>query len=370
MNKIKFFKKVFQNNDDLLGCFVELSNGKFIRLKEIVKRYEMLNEEEPKEWITMKGNHIPIEEGETKEEAVKKFLKDKNKKGLDKTEKSDYNISRGQTFGDYNKSKDDAHANRESILSSIKSYTHKTTGKVYTNKDIRKIIEDVEKKLENVSEKPQGRLSGKRNTAVYNKERKQLHKKIIKDIFTKFKNKKPEKGKKPTFILLGGRGGSGKSKFNNLVYDKSKYLVLNADDIQEHLDGYKGWNAKGYHDEAADVLEIALKKAAQRGLNVVLDATMNGLESTKRRLKQFVDMGYRTEAHYMYLPRQEAAKRSVTRFISERRYVPIDVVLDMTENEKNFDIVKDDVDSWSFWSNEDVKQSDPPRFIKKGGKGL
>lgn len=356
-------------NDNTNDYLIEFDNGKKVTLSNLIEYY--INKEEPKDWITIRGNHIPIMKGETKEEVAKKFLEKQEKKGLDKSEKKGYNISKGETFSDYNKKKDNPKANRESVLSSINSYTHKKTGKIYSNKDIRKIIDDVDKKLENVSDKPQGLLSGKRNTAVYNQERRKLHKNIIKDIFRNFKSKKPEKGEKPTFILLGGRGGSGKSKFskNNLIYDKSKYLVLNADDIQEHLDGYEGWNAKGYHDEAADVLEIALKKAAQRGVNVVLDATMNGLESTQRRLKQFIDMGYRTEAHYMYLPRQEAAKRSVTRFISEGRYVPINVVLDMTENEKNFDIVKDEVDSWSFWSNEDVGQNDPPRFIKKGGKG-
>lgn len=365
-NKIKFFQKVFQNDKELLGCFVELSNGKFIKLKDLIENYEKRNEEEPKEWITVKGNHIPILKGQTKEEAVKKFLEGKEKKGLEKSGKSDYNISRGETFGDYNQRKNDPKANQESVLSSIKSFTDKKTKKVYSNQEIRKIIADVDRKLESVSDKPQGRLSGKRNTAVYNEERTAQHDKILDDMFKGWEKYQSDN---PTFIILGGRGGSGKSKFDKLVYDKSKYLVLNADDIQEHLEGYQGWNAKGYHDEAADVLEQALEFAATHKLNVVLDATMNGLESTKRRIKQFIDMGYRTEAHYMYLPRQEAAKRSVTRFISQGRYVPVDVVLDMTENEKNFDIVKDDVDSWSFWSNEDVEQNEPPRFIKKGGKG-
>ncbi len=39
------------------------------------------NSEEPERWITVKGNHIPIFKGQTKEEAINKFLESKNEKG-------------------------------------------------------------------------------------------------------------------------------------------------------------------------------------------------------------------------------------------------------------------------------------------------
>ncbi len=41
-----------------------------------------MNDETVKEWITVNGNHIPIHEGETKQEAVEAFLHDKRKKGF------------------------------------------------------------------------------------------------------------------------------------------------------------------------------------------------------------------------------------------------------------------------------------------------
>lgn len=372
MDKIKFFKKVFQNNDDLLGCFVELSNGKFIRLKEIVKRYEMLNEEEPKEWITMKGNHIPIKEGETKEEAVKKFLKDKNKKGLDKTEKSDYNISKGkQQFSKYASERDEKGVTPEKIVNRLNNF--KTSdGRVWSSNQIKSIIKDVQKRVNSIKKDSASTYrigEGKRNKAVYTPERMEEHRKIMADIFGDAANKKPEKGEKPTFIFLGGRGGSGKSKFNKQVYDKDKFVVIDADYIKEHLPGYEGWNAAYYHEESADLVEKALLLAKQQGLNVVLDATMNGLESSKRRLQWFIDAGYRTEAHYMFLPRQKSAERAIGRFLGEKngRYVPLDKILDMTENEKNFDEIKEMVDGWSF-SNNDVGRNEPPKLVAKSGK--
>lgn len=373
MNKIKFFKKVFQNNDDLFGCFVELSNGKFIQLKEIVKRYEMLNGEEPKEWITMKGNHIPIKEGETKEEAVKKFLKDKNKKGLEKSVKNDYNISKGkQQFSKYASERDEKGVTPEKIINRL--HNLKTSdGRVWSSNQIKSIMNDVQKRVDALNGKDSASIykigEGKRNKAKYEPVRLEVHRSILANIFGNSSSKKPAKGERPSFIFLGGRGGSGKSKFNKQVYDKDKFVVLDADYIKEQLPGYKGWNAAYYHEESSDILEKALETAKKLGVNVVLDATMNGLESSKRRLQQFIDAGYRTEAHYMYLPRQKSAERAVGRFLGEEngRYVPLDKILAMTENEKNFDEIKEMVDGWSF-SNNDVGRNDPPKLVEKSGK--
>lgn len=71
---MKFFTKIFQNNKDFLGFFVEFSNGKLLKLEDLIKRYEVINEKKPKEWITVRGNHIPIFEGKSKEE-----IEDRNK---------------------------------------------------------------------------------------------------------------------------------------------------------------------------------------------------------------------------------------------------------------------------------------------------
>jgi predicted ABC-type ATPase len=163
----------------------------------------------------------------------------------------------------------------------------------------------------------------------------------------------PKSGEKPVFIILGGRGGSGKSRFNGMVYNPPPCLVLDADSIKERLPEYEGWNASAVHEESGDMLEQALKKARELGANVVLDATMRTAKSALKNIKYFKDAGYRIEAHYMFLPRQEAAKRAVGRFLNpdSGRFVPIDIVLANTTNEDAFEQVKPLCDSWSFRDN-------------------
>ena len=77
-------------------------------------------------------------------------------------------------------------------------------------------------------------------------------------------------------------------------------------------------------------------------------------------MQQFKDAGYRTEAHYMHLPRAEAAKRAVARFLGPTgRFVPPEVILSNTGNEASFDQIKGLVDAWSFRDNSNSDGSGP-----------
>ena len=166
--------------------------------------------------------------------------------------------------------------------------------------------------------------------------------------------------------MLGGRGGSGKSKFNGLVYDKSKYIVLDADAIKELLPEYKGYNAFEVHEESSDILKRALQKAQKAGLNVVLDGTMKSFNSTEKHLKSFDDAGYNIEMYYMHLPREKAAERALGRFMGDNgRYVPLEVLLSMKDNEDNFDKLKKYASKWAFYNNDVPRKEDKPILIDK-----
>ena len=196
----------------------------------------------------------------------------------------------------------------------------------------------------------------------------------------------------PTFIMLGGRGGSGKSKFKNTVYDPNEFVVLDADRIKEMFtkydkdgkkrwknwkdsyDEYNGYNAWQFHEESADILDRALNYASKKGVNVVLDCTMNGLGSSKRRLELFKNNKhkYNIEAHYMFLPREKAAHRAVNRRLDkdDGRYVPIQKILDMDKNEENFiELVRESrIPKWSFNSN-DVPFGKMPKYVEGNIEG-
>lgn len=253
---------------------------------------------------------------------------------------------------DYAKQHDDPSVTPESILAHFPPDT------------IDK-ISDVQQRLKSIEQTIDQHKQGD----DYSEERSALHRKI----YDHFLNEKriaaatPADDERPTFTMLGGRGGSGKSWFKGKVYDPDKAIVLDADEIKGMLPEYEGWNAHQVHEESSEILENVLNAARQLGLNVVLDATMKTAKSTLAKMGQFKSAGYRIEAHYMHLPRQEAAKRAVARFLGKtNRYVPVSVVLANTSNEATFDEVRKHADRWSFHDN-NVPQGQEPIKISEGG---
>ncbi|MCR5504498.1 MAG: zeta toxin family protein, partial [Elusimicrobiaceae bacterium] len=238
-------------------------------------------------------------------------------------------------------------------------------GTVYTHKQVLERLAQADKK--HISTASQYRAFGANESASYRPERLAVHKEILSKMFANIENKVSET---PTFIILGGRSGSGKSNvLKGAVYDTEHYLVINADDIKQMLPEYTGDNAFALHEESLDLIDEALNMAAKLHVNVVLEATMNDTRVLKRRLKMFGDAGYKTEAHYIFVPRQEAAKRVVKRFLNkpDARYVSPQVVLNQKNGEKNFNEIKDYVDVWTF-SDNNVAVGETPTLIARKGR--
>jgi predicted ABC-type ATPase len=243
----------------------------------------------------------------------------------------------------------------------------------------------VNKTLKPTHEEYQIEGSGRGVDSRYKPERAALHGRIIQDLLSpdKIIMAKPEPGEKPKIMMLGGRGGSGKSWFKidpkknpgGGIYDPGKFVILDADSIKEQLKPpYAGYNAYQVHEESSDILEKAIDACIALGLNVVLDMTMKTPESAIERITRFKERGYSTEAHYMHLPPQEAAKRAIARYRDgegkpgeyKGRFVPVDTILKMRKNEEAFDIIKAVVDDWSF---RDSSGGFPPVLISsKSGK--
>lgn len=224
-------------------------------------------------------------------------------------------------------------------------------------------ISDVQKRLASIEQT----ISQYQTDGKWTAEREKLHESIIKSIMSpeRIAAAMPADGEAPIFTVLGGRCGSGKSWFAGQVYDPEKAIVLDADHIKGLLPEYEGWNAFSVHAESGDIFDKVTDMAAEMGLNVVHDATLKTTFAAVEKVKKFKDAGYRVEAHYMHLPRQEAAKRAVSRFLGKtQRYVPVDVVLSNTTNEASFDAVRKLADKWSFRDN-NVPQGSEPVLISE-----
>lgn len=206
---------------------------------------------------------------------------------------------------------------------------------------------------------------------VWSAERKKLHKEVLRKVLLGFDEETGAltrsnvlrsgkhkavvpKGEQPTYVVLGGRGGSGKSWLTKKdgPVDGKKFMTLDSDAIKGLLPEYKGWNAFELHEESSYLFGEITKVAKRLNMNVVHDMTLKSSKSAVERVSQFAKSGYNIEGYYMYLPRHEAASRAVSRALGEtNRYVPLDVILANTKNEQVFDSLIPSFSRWGMWDN-------------------
>ena len=361
-----------QDIEILLGL-AEILEGHTVYNAEDWNVYNALERVINDNWVTIKGRHILIKDGETLADAFKRHTGVSFAKA-NKYQKKDTHKPSKSYIEILEKVKEDNNKNitpeniLENAIKNLNLDAQKVKDKVNFAEEYNSGI--VEKNLETFK-----RFSDTKK--VYNRKRQEKHDEILNKIFANEENAKPKNGGQPTVIFLGGRGGSGKSKFDLPsddnkggvgVYDRSKYIVLDADAIKEQLDEYQGYNAYEVHEESSDILNTALARARKKGLNVVLDATMKTLKSTEDKIKAFAnsDKNYNIEMYYMHLPREKAAERAIGRFMGERgRYVPLREILKMKDNEANFDQLKKYASKWAFYNNDVASKDDKPILIDK-----
>lgn len=328
--------------------------------------------ESKEKWITIKGTHILLKDGETIGSAFKRVTGQSLGKSLKSNYKPKYkeNKEYKEVLANVKENNNRNITPDEIINKAVKTFSDK-----FSEKELRDRIDFADEYNAGIKAKnlfTQKLYSNKHGE--YNRERAELHKKIIDELFENSKTAKPKDGKAPTFMILGGRGGSGKGNFGKeekgcQVYNKKDYIVLDADAIKERLKPpYNGYNAYEVHEESSDILTQALAKARKEGLNVVWDGTMKTLSSVEKRLKPFMESehNYNIEMYYMHLPREKAAERAIGRFMEddEGRYVPLDEILKMKDNEENFDKLKKYASKWAFYNN-DVPYGTPPKLVDK-----
>lgn len=205
----------------------------------------------------------------------------------------------------------------------------------------------------------------------YSPERRALHRGIINHHLKNADKARPQPGEQPTFIMLGGRGGSGKSNFDSSrnkeygVYSSKSSVVIDPDAIKEMLPEYNPSKAHLTHEESSHIADRIRSTARKMGLNVVMDVTMRS--DLSRTMDSFKKKGYRTEAHFMHRAPEYALEGAVRRWNAESvvknplnktakkfdkgRLVPYYIVEGNVNNEKNFDRIAAKTDHWSVVSN-------------------
>lgn len=335
-----------------------ISGGIFERLGELVAQ----NKNSTEKWITIKGNHILLKDGESIADAFKRTTGVSLSKGNKYEPKDSHSASES-----YTKILDRVREDNKKEISREEIITNAIKNLGLNENEVKLKIELAEKYNKGIKDRGlETQKLHSNSKGTYKREREEKHQKILDGIFKDSERAKPKNGEKPSVIFLGGRGGSGKSKFNGLVYDEKNYIVLDADEIKKQIKEYRGYNAFEVHEESSDILNRAIKIARRKGLNIVLDATMKTLSTTEEKIKSFADDDYNIEMYYMHLPREKAAERAIGRFMGNNgRYVPLEVLLSMKDNEENFDKLKKYASKWAFYNNDVASKDDEPILVDK-----
>lgn len=189
----------------------------------------------------------------------------------------------------------------------------------------------------------------------------------------------PAAGEQPVVVLLGGRGGSGKTFLTEGVdkafYKKNGYgkgapidirdkIVLNSDLVKAAMPEYEGWNAAIVHRESSYLLKEIERRSREMGLNVIIDGTLQGVAKQSANILKYTEANYAVEGYYMHLPRHEAAFRAVFRSIKkdDPRYVPLEIILTNVDNEAAFDNLTKLFRRWGVWDNQ-VPNGTLPRHV-------
>lgn len=343
-----------------------------------------MSSEKEIQWITMNGRHIPIGEGESKKEAIQKFLaKQGHTVAKNVVQKRDANKSTNEKAGKSASSSDTVkkapklshEEKKQSEIENAKKIASKVNEEQAYQDSLRmgnkvKIEgKDLVFKGEKLDKPPiKDRVKQEENSLSehldadgnFTKERLELHQKIIEDYFGDHKPYAPGQEKKCLFT--GGGGASGKGQFskdvgkfyssndNPIVIDSDelKKILCKADTGQE-LDKDR---TPYYHAESSYLTSQILSAATKHGFPVLYDGTATDPAKMEKIFKDAKSKGYKTEINYLFSDYDTVVANSLKRYDETNRLVPYEVQMDAHASVPSaVSALYDKVDNFALYDN-------------------
>jgi predicted kinase len=216
-----------------------------------------------------------------------------------------------------------------------------------------------------------------RRHEVWSAARQLQHNSIIEDIYDSARMVPCDR----QAVIAGGLAGAGKTTVlrDYAGIDRSKYLMINPDDIKEELarhdlvpriDGLSPMEAADLvHEESSHIAKRLAQRAFADGKNVVWDITMSSASSTEKRFEALRAAGYtRVDGIFVDIPPDVSIRRCDERYREGHeqyrngvglggRYLDPDLILAQvdpewgSQNRRIFEGLKHRFDSWSRFDN-------------------
>lgn len=120
---------------------------------------------------------------------------------------------------------------------------------------------------------------------------------------------------RPTLYLIGGPNGSGKTTFckEYLPNEANCLRFLNSDEIAQ---GLSPFDTSAGQMQAGRILLKNLRGYLKKGITFALESTLSG-KTYINYLKQAIDLGYKIELHFLWLPSADESNQRVKQRVLE-----------------------------------------------------
>ena len=282
-------------------------------------------EREVKFWYTTKtGRHIPVFDGETKEQALNRAFGSKNNaaegRSKQSTDKKSTEIKNAQERA---KSLNEEQKYQDRLKAGSK-IEKKNGGLTFNGKPMDKLdtsdagTKGKDSLADHINEK--GELTP---------ERLEIHRRIVENYFKGHQPYGPNDEKVAMFT--GGGGASGKGAFGKNVgkfYSQDKNpLIIDPDEIKKELAKAEGKELNDeltgyYHEESSALAKQIYSTALQNNYPTMFDGTATGVGSTLKKVALAEKYGYKTEMCFVYSDWATVRQNSLDRFEGSGRLVP------------------------------------------------
>lgn len=280
----------------------------------------MSDKEKDIQWITVHGRHIPLGQGESKADAIKRaFNSDADRK--------EASISKQK-------------AQADKLNNEYKYRDKLKDGKKVTVRDGKIMFngKEVDKLDTSTPGKPgQDSFADHMKNGQLSAERQEVHRQIIEDYFKGHQPYGPNDEKVAMFT--GGGGASGKGTFTKVndnghrnigdYYSQDKNpLIIDADEIKKSLakadgrvldDSLTGY----YHEESSALAKQIYATSLQHNYPTLFDGTATGVKSALSKVSLAEKYGYKTEMNFLYSDWNTVKENSLGRYENTGRLVPI-----------------------------------------------
>ena len=146
-------------------------------------------------------------------------------------------------------------------------------------------------------------------------------------------------GRKPIAYVMGGGGGSGKTRLLELLVKKGAVpekgtVKISPDDIKEVIPEYNqildagdSRAAEIVHEESSYISKLAQAKAIEKNMDIILDVTLGNKDSGVAKLQQLKDSGYEIRLIGVTTDIMTAVERAILRGINTGRFVKADALI-------------------------------------------